>query len=111
MTFDEVDLKNELSDFISYIDGELEEPLITKVQSILNSLKQEYAPTVEMTKRHKYNLIYMKNEGYSFFETIADIDSGVLIREFDSYWNPLTVDELMKAWLHQETIKVVDEEK
>lgn len=78
--------------------------------TILEGLRKEYAPTVEMTKRHKDNLIYMKNEGYSFFETIADIDSGVLIREFDSYWNPLTVDELMQAWLHPDTIKVVGED-
>lgn len=75
--------------------------------TILEGLRKEYAPTVEMTKRHKDNLIYMKKSGYSFVETIADIDSGVLIREFDSYWRPLTQEQLMQAWSHTDTIKVV----
>ena len=82
-----------------------------EMRDLLEQLRQEYAPKIEMSKRHADNLIDMKNDGYSFVETIADIDSGVLIREFDSYWNPLTVDELMQAWLHPETIKIIDEEK
>jgi len=105
MTFDEAieHFKNntDISGIAVFLDD---------VEDTLKEMRDEYAPTVEMTKRHRDNLIDMKNEGYSFFETIADIDSGVLIREFDSYWNPLTVDELMQAWLHPDTIKVVGED-
>lgn len=78
---------------------------------MIENLREEYAPTVEMTKDRKDNLIYMKKEGYSFLETIADIDSGVLIREFDSYWNPLTEEQLMRAWLDPNVIKVVEGEQ
>ena len=81
----------------------------TKVTREFRELLEKYAPTIEMTKGQKDDLIFMQQEGYSFVETIADVDGGVLIHTFDSYWKPLTQEQLMQAWLHPETIKVVDE--
>ena len=82
-----------------------------EMRDLLEQLRQEYAPKIEMSKRHADTLIYMKNDGYSFGETIGDVDSGVAIHQFYSYWYPLNVDELMQAWLHPETIKIIDEEE
>lgn len=69
---------------------------------VINLLRQEYAPTVEMTKRQArvFKLYYDSEKPFdkSEFECI------------DNYFmKSINEKDLMRAWLHPEIIKVVDE--
>lgn len=68
----------------------------------INKLRKEYAPTVEMTKRQArvFKLYYDSEKPFdkSEFECI------------DNYFmKSINKKDLMRAWLHPEIIKVVDE--
>ncbi len=102
MTFDEAINKYKNLSYQSY--GLY--PIYTNedVYKLLEELKKEYAPTVEMT------------EGQA--KTILDPEEGKYItnlltdetQNFDYlFWEPMTGKEVVQAWLHPETIKVVDE--
>ena len=67
----------------------------------LLELRKEYAPTIEMTKHEKKYLLHYLNNS-SFYSLIADIFS----LETDDFEN-LSDEDLMQAWLHPETIKIV----
>lgn len=97
---------------------------------ILNDLRQEYAPTVEMTPRaYKFlkeehnkfvkagNDNFLSNNGlgnWRFYdEHKIDFDTDEeYIDQFTAehnHFKGLTRTEVIQAWLHPETIKVVDE--
>lgn len=84
---------------------------------VLQALQQEYAPTVEMTqeqhdvwnvslersKKHKGDFIY-------FIDVLDDESSfqdNVFREKLEYFINDSK--PLMQAWLHPETIKIVDE--
>jgi len=68
----------------------------------LLELRKEYAPTIKMTKHEKKYLLHYLNNS-SFYSLIADIFS----LETDDFEN-LSDEDLMQAWLHPETIKVIE---
>ncbi|MBZ1527801.1 hypothetical protein [Leuconostoc mesenteroides] len=79
---------------------------------ILNDLRQEYAPTVEMTKKqyntfkwHKDNLDFSACLG-TFQNYNGETRMGI---KFDNLKGDLSDEDIMQAWLHPETIKIVDE--
>ncbi|MGZ0002178.1 hypothetical protein ACXJ5A_08455 [Leuconostoc mesenteroides] len=79
---------------------------------ILNDLRQEYEPTVEMTKKqyntfkwHKDNLDFSACLG-TFQNYNGETRMGI---KFDNLKGDLSDEDIMQAWLHPETIKVVDE--
>lgn len=78
---------------------------------VINLLREEYAPTVEMTKVGKnYLLYYLENSSFGSF--ISDINlarSGTIRVEPTDYFEDLSDEDLMQAWIHPETIKLVDE--
>lgn len=92
--------ENELFDVL-YLDDVIE---------ILENLKQEYAPTVEMTKG-QYAFITSEYERENVVDAVANLTVDDFLREnFDEkFWEPLTQREVVQAWLHPETIKVADE--
>ncbi|WP_273727985.1 hypothetical protein [Leuconostoc mesenteroides] len=69
---------------------------------ILNELRQEYAPTVEMTKAQNEAFV----ESVEGIATQEQLDSFV-DEELDL--GDMTVRKGLNAWLHPETIKIVDE--
>lgn len=70
---------------------------------ILQALQQEYAPTVELTSGEKATILDEK-EGISLSWVLTDS------RSFDAmYWGNRSERDIAQAWLHPETIKVVDE--
>lgn len=69
---------------------------------LIEKLRKEYAPTIEMTKHEKKYLLHYLNNS-SFYSLIADIFS----LETDDFEN-LSDEDLMQAWLHPETIKVIE---
>lgn len=72
---------------------------------ILNDLRQEYAPTVEMTKEQR-DLIFGTQCSDKLYEIMGSEDGYY----FDSlYWNYLEPHEVAQAYLHPETIKIIDE--
>ena len=77
---------------------------------VINLLREEYAPTVEMTKT-QYSFITSEYEQKNVVDAVANLSvDNVLRGNFDaSFWYPLTQREVVQAWLHLETIKVVDE--
>lgn len=77
---------------------------------ILNELREEYAPTVGMAKR-QYDFIATDYERENIVDAVANLSVDDILRErFDvSFWEPLTQREVVSAWLHPETIKIVDE--
>lgn len=70
------------------------------IYELLEELKKEYAPTVEMTKRqyHSFKLWKYHTAGWNMTNCA----------EFARDEN-MKATEAMQAWLHPETIKVVDE--
>jgi len=80
------------------------------IDGIIESLKEENAPTVEMTKEHRVELLMMRDNQEPLVEILADLDGGVLLKDFDNYWEPLTEKQLIQAWLNPETIVVTDSE-
>lgn len=96
MTFDEA-IKR-LSQDIDKNGGQ--EKYQKEVIATLKSLKKEYAPTVEMTKRqyHSFELWKYHTPGWNMTNCA----------EFARDEN-MKANDAMTAWLHPETIKVVDE--
>lgn len=100
MTFDEaIDLINEISyDEATDVWFEKED-----LFSLINDLREEYAPTVELTSGEKATILDEK-EGISLSWVLTDS------RSFDAmYWGNRSERDIAQAWLHPETIKVVDE--
>lgn len=74
----------------------------TAVRDIISKLKEEYAPTVEMTKAQREAFV----ESFEDIATQEQLDSFV-DEELDL--GDMTVRKGLNAWLHPETIKVVDD--
>jgi len=83
---------------------------VDDVITLIEYLKQEYAPTVEMTKG-QYAFITSEYERENVVDAVANLTVDDFLREnFDAkFWEPLTQREVVQAWLNPETIKVVDE--
>ena len=81
----------------------------TVVRDIISKLKEEYAPTVEMTK-NQYLFITIECEKESVVEAVANLTVDDIIKEkfHSNFWEPLSEKQVVKAWLYPETIKVVD---
>lgn len=79
------------------------------VIDILENLKQEYAPTVEMTKR-QYVFITSEYERENIVDAVANLTVDDILKEnfHAKFWEPLTQREVVQAWLHPETIKLLD---
>lgn len=77
---------------------------------VINLLRDEYAPTVEMTKT-QYSFITSEYEQKNVVDAVANLTVDYILKEnfHQSFWKPLTQNEVVQAWLHPETIKVVDE--
>lgn len=124
LTFDEAikEIDNAL-DLVDYED------MPNKIYDVLNKLRQEYAPTIEMTQRaYEYlkeehdkfiktgNENFLSNNGLGNWrfddEHRVDIESGeAYIDEFTAEYNHfkgLTRTDVIQAWLHPETINVID---
>ena len=82
------------------------------VVGMLQKLKEEYSPTVEMTKEQKRILDSYREPGlyegdYAFYDETHDYrlslrDTGL----FDT----ITEKQLMQAWLNPNSIQIIDEE-
>ena len=84
-------------------DPELEDWMPTNmVYAIIEGLREEYAPTVEMTKHQKFVFMRLHENKKPIF---VDIDTVYNTPEFAS----IDTDLLILAWFHPEIIKVVDE--
>ena len=83
----------------------------SKVYEIIERLREEYAPTIEMTNYQK-GLLLRYLEDLSFSELISDVylsrADGAGDEHGDRY-DGLSDEDIMNAWLHPETIKIVDE--
>lgn len=94
---------------------------IQLITDVIEDLRQEYAPTVEMTKAQfdqveyaKKNLtasqlprvIHKQPEGdWSYLDEL----SGHLFKHQQGGMTDKNIEDIMQVWLHPETIKVVDE--
>ena len=84
---------------------------------ILNDLRQEYAPTVEMTKKQYevWNVSLERSkkhkEDFIYFIDVLDDESSFQDNVFREKLEYFINDSkpLMQAWLYPETIKIVDE--
>ena len=72
---------------------------------VINLLREEYAPTIEMTKAQR-DLILRNQDEDRLYEILGDGDGYYFNAE---YWCDLEPHEVAQAYLHPETIKVVDE--
>lgn len=98
MTFDEANKIVEAFDE----DPELEDWMPnSKVYEIIEGLREEYAPTVEMTSGNKATFI---QEGDSLSKLLTGYYGFDVL-----YWGDVSERKVAQAWLHPETIKVVDE--
>ncbi|KAA8377144.1 hypothetical protein [Leuconostoc carnosum] len=90
---------------------------IQVANAIIELLRKEYAPTVEMTQQQKdVFLLYKKMTWFDLFlSKLNEPDNRELstlpnLSSFDNWGvSKERENELMQAWLHPETIKVIDE--
>ncbi len=79
---------------------------IMKASEMIDELQERYAPTVEMTDVQYKILVRARNNAVNRVDKV-----GLL--EFMSAYSLLNLEidhlSLMQAWLHPETIKIVDE--
>lgn len=100
MTFDEAIKKfeQEANEYVNEYNGLVS--METVYELILN-LKEEYAPTVEMTKEQgRVFQIYYDSEN-PFNKNGFEYPDNLFMKSIKE-------KELIQAWLHPETIKVVD---
>ena len=107
MTFDEAFEKVEqLANFeIGKTTGDIRRDFkleLGDVRDLFTELREEYAPTVEMTKHQKFVFMRLHENKKPVF---VDIDTVYNTPEFAS----IDTDLLIIAWFHPEIIKVVDE--
>lgn len=100
MTFDEM-IEKVLNNENYNTEGLSVDDVIT----LIEVLRLQYAPTVEMTQTKKDVILRNQNED-KLYEIMADED-GYYFDEY--YWEELSPHEVASAYLHPETIKVVDE--
>lgn len=71
----------------------------------MERLRDKYAPTVEMTQEQR-DLIFETQDDDRLYEIMGTEDGYY----FDTtYWYDLEPHEVAQAYLHPETIKIVDE--
>ncbi|WP_188352898.1 hypothetical protein [Leuconostoc pseudomesenteroides] len=77
----------------------------------INKLRKEYAPPVKMTKNDRDILLHnLQNYPFDVFaESIALSDKEKFGLSANKEFKGLSIENLMQAWLHPETIKIVDE--
>jgi len=99
MTFDEA--QNLL------LEQRLDEEVVSLVIYVMDTQKDTYSPTVEMTKAQYKILVRARNNAVNRVDKV-----GLL--EFMSAYSLLNLEidhlSLMQAWLHPETIKIIDED-
>ena len=80
-----------------------------EMRDLLEQLRETYAPAVEMTK-NQYLFITGEYEKESIVESVANLTVDDIIKEkfHSNFWAPLSEKQVVQAWLHPETIKVVD---
>lgn len=108
MTFDEAR---------RYLIANFENMNLESVISVLSSVREEYAPTVEMTKKQYevWNISLERSKKHKgdfiYFIDVLDDESSFQDNVFREKLEYFINDSkpLMQAWLHPETIKVVDE--
>lgn len=95
MTFDEAATK------VENLVGDLNIPLGVEgtLLDIIDKLREEYAPTVEMTKE-EFEIFDMAKFDEDSAEWLDDVEWGLVNYKYPDFF---------MAWIHPETIKVVDE--
>ena len=108
MTFDEANKKlDESLDLLDYTF------LPEHLDEILKILQQEYAPTVEMTKEQYEQFVdFRKRTDYVQTHAVTLHDKKT---KYPDFLNDLVGGVygrlFLQAWLHPETIQIIDEEK
>ncbi|WP_349533981.1 hypothetical protein [Leuconostoc citreum] len=108
MTFDEA--LELVDDNVDYSDDHA----FYRWYDLLEKLSEEYAPTVEMTKSEKNNILSSRKYGLSFINFYVDVMHQSTAIKFGAQTTPelyksLSEEKLMRAWLHPKTIEVVEE--
>lgn len=115
MTFDEA-----IEHFRNNTDISGTAVFLDDVEDTLKELREEYAPTVEMTEIQKNALVEFK-ENLAFTQFInaveGNYENNMYFKKVEEAFLKMRINngymidenELMQAWLHPENIKVVDE--
>lgn len=108
MTFDEalkaIDEKSDMEPYSGLFLIEIED-----AKAIVMKLANTYAPTIEMTK-NQYRFITSEYEKESVVYAVANLTADDIFKEtfHSNFWEPLSEKQVVQAWLHPETIKVVE---
>ncbi|AFY98321.1 hypothetical protein phiLN6B_032 [Leuconostoc phage phiLN6B] len=80
--------------------------------TLIEVLRFEYGPTVEITKK-QYNTFKWHKDNLDFSACLATFQNyngeTRMGLKFDDLKGNLSDEDIMQIWLHPETIKVVDE--
>lgn len=98
----------------------LEQNLDSEVASLvvyeMSVLKDTYAPTVEMTKLEKNNMLSSIKCGFPFiyfYECVIHQSTAIKFgtKTTPELYKSFSEGQLIQAWLHPETIKIINEEQ
>lgn len=79
----------------------------SQVVNLLEELRETYAPTIEMTELQKHQLLAFK-EIQAGFSTFMFKQGAGEVPAFEDFITTDREAELMYAWLHPETITLID---
>lgn len=74
----------------------------SEMRDLLEQLRETYAPTIKMTTAEQVRLL-----DYMEMSSLRDFMEELLYQ--DDLYQRLSDEEIAQAWLHPETIKIVDE--
>lgn len=84
---------------------------LNEIQSEVDELRETYAKPVEMTLKEKHSLEYWRRNGSALDLLYGNNFDLVVTDVWQTPTDELTVEnveDLMRAWLHPELIKVVE---
>lgn len=109
MTFEDATIE------VENIVGDLNIPLGVEgaLLDVIEKLQKQYAPTVEMTAKEKENFLSIATSSVTFtnfYEQVLKQSTNIKlgIQASPELYKHLSEKELMQAWLHPESIEVVD---
>lgn len=88
-----------------------EKMTVSEIIRLIEILRQEYAPTVEMTKEQHDYIAPLIKEGKELGATFTEFWEAYKFIGASKKIKPAfkSQEQAMQVWLHPETIKVVDE--
>lgn len=98
-----------IDEALAYLDDCTDDFDLVDAIDVVKQIKATYEPTIEMTQLQVDQMMSFKEIGAGFSTFMYKQGLGQ-VPAFEDWIKTKREDELMQAWLHPETIKVVNDD-